>query len=73
MSKHVLNRANGHALCFPITRASLAESVQVEGDKLYVYGEMSNSKGKVVRFKIKRSQNRTMYGTVPPDKKPEAN
>jgi hypothetical protein len=47
---------------------------RIEGDNLYVYGEMSNGKGKVVRFKIKRSQNGTMHGTVQSaEKKPEAN
>jgi hypothetical protein len=39
-------------------------AARLEGDNLYVYGETSDGKGKVVRFKIKRGG--AAHGTIHP-------
>ena len=39
-------------------------AARLEGDNLYVYGETSDGKGKVVRFKIKRGA--AAHGTMHP-------
>jgi hypothetical protein len=44
---------------------------RLEGDNLYVYGETSDGKGKVVHFKIKRGG--AAHGTMHPAGNPASN